>query len=286
MRAPTPIPVFLPACVLATFACTAYHQPSEEDKPIVAKAAPIVPVIEPRQLDRRADAPAGVTGIVRRETGEPLAGATVCAWNVDPNADDRTPRCTTTDPGGNYALLGLVPTHHEVHASAGDRQPVAHPELLAFRPGERREGIDLQLAPGGAPIHGVVRDVHGQAIAGAWVTNFSHEPDEQVRHRGAAAIQSAADGAFTLWLSPGSHNLTAHAPGFVSATLGDAAAPGRNTLELEPGSTLAGQVVEVSGTPVVGARVVVMDSSLPRRVGLAYTDADGHYAIGGLPAGR
>jgi protocatechuate 3,4-dioxygenase beta subunit len=272
----------------ASAACAPHHpqQSSVDQEEPPRPVAPLVPVPEPLHLDRRADAAASVAGTIVDQVGQPLTGAHVCAWNVDPNADDRTPRCTETDATGAYVLSGLTPTRHELHASAAERQPVGHPEPLSLRPGEHRAGVDLRLAPGGTPVRGVVRDARGQAIAGAWVSNFDHDRGEQAGPRGAAAIQTDAGGAFTLWLSPGSHGIVARARDFVSGGIPDATAPGRYSLALDRASTLSGRVVDMrTGAPVAGARVTVTAPDTQQRAGLAFTDADGRYRLEGLPPG-
>lgn len=279
--------LILPVLMAAVQGCTSHQPPAAEAEVQEAaqEAAPsFPPVPEPRQLDRRASAPASVTGTVRDHTGEPLAGAQVCAWNLDRHGDDGSPRCVETGAAGVYELSGLVPTLHEVHASASGRQPIGLPGALALAPGERRTGADLQLAAGGAPIRGIVRDTRGQPVAGAMVSNFDLEVSTRGRRGGAAATRTDPEGNFTLWLSEGPQDLIARADGFASATRPGLAAPGRYTLEMERGAALIGQALDLSGSPAVGARVVALANG-GQHAGLAFTDARGNFKITGLRPG-
>lgn len=277
----------------ATFAaaCAPHEQPAKADEvaaPAPEEAPPVkrvAPVPAPLQLDRRAAPPASVTGTVRDHAGAALAGAHVCAWNIDPHAEDRAPRCAVTDEAGAYELAGLAPVRHEIHASARERQPGRHADPVPLQPGERRTGVDLQLATGGVLVSGVVRSTRGGPLAGAWVTSFDDQPDPTERAiHAAATIESDADGRFELWLSPGRQHLTAHAQGFARARVLEITAPGRYTLARTPEAAVIGQVVDLRGAPVPGARVSAQ-STAQRRGGVAYTDADGRYRIAGLDAG-
>lgn len=274
------------APLLTLLACTPY-QPSprtEEQPEAPPQAAPVAPVPVPRQLDRRADPPASVAGTVRDPSGRPLAGAQVCAWNLDRNAGSPLPRCVAADASGAYEIAGLPPTRHEVHADAPELQP-AGSEPLALRPGERRTGVDLALAPGGARLHGRVVDDRGQPVTGATVTNLDHGGIRSGPRRGAAAAaRTDADGNFSLSLTPGVHALVVHAAGFVSA-VAEANAPSRQEIALESGSTVSGRVVDLVGAPVAGVRVAALDAGSLQRLGLAYTDADGRYTLTGLRSG-
>lgn len=277
----------VPLLVAAIQGCTPYQPPPAvvQAQEAAPEMAPVVaPVPEPLHLDLRASAPASLSGTVRDHTGQPFAGAQVCAWSIDRHGDDATPSCVTTDAAGVYTLSGLVPTRHEVHASAAEHQPSGLPEPLALQPGERRTGADLQLVAGGTPIHGVVRDTRGQPIEGASVSNFDGETSTRIRRGGAAATRTDPDGRFTLWLSPGPQSLIARADGFASTSRADATAPGRYSLELERGATLSGQVLDMKGAPVVGARVTALANGL-QQAGLAYTDAGGNFKIAGLRPG-
>lgn len=278
----------LTALSLALAACTSNQSRvvvDERPPPPQDEAPPprVAPVPEPTSLDPRAAAPAAITGVVRDLDGQPVADAQVCAWSLDPHVDDLAPRCAATDGTGAYTLADLTPRRHEVHASAPARQSVGAAARLALRPGEQRTGVDLRLAPGGVAITGVVRNTRGGALAGAWVTNF---PVQGERPGGAAATRTGDDGEFTLWVSPGPQRLLAHASGFARAMYDPAVAPGRQDFDLTPESALTGQVVDLRGRPIAGARVVATAHDSTAVAGRAYTDAAGRYRVGGLDPGR
>ncbi len=281
----------LGSALLASAACAPHESAQQKVEAAVAVEEPprvvhVAPVPIPVHLDRRAAASASVTGTVRDLSGEALAGAHVCAWNLDPHAADRIPRCAETDAGGAYELAGLVPSHHEVHASARERQPVGHPEALVLTPGERRDGVDLRVAPGGVLVEGVVRNTLGQPIAGAWVSNFDAAPQALIpRVGGAAATQTDNDGRYALWLSRGPQSLGAAAEGFVRRPAREVAAPGRYAFDLPAESSLIGRVLDEKGAVVAGARVSVTAAETSERASVAYTDSEGHYRITGLAPG-
>jgi protocatechuate 3,4-dioxygenase beta subunit len=291
MRSSTSFVSLLGSALLASASCAPHESAQQKAEAAVAEEPPprainfpSVPI--PVHLDRRAEPPASVTGTVRDLSDEPLAGAHVCAWNIDPQAADRAPRCVQTDASGAYELVGLVPSHHEVHASAREHQPVGHSESLVLGPEERRDGVDLRVAPGGVLVHGVVRDTRGRPIAGAWVTNFDAAPQARTpRIGGAAATQTDAEGRYALWLTRGPQSLAAYAEGFARRPAREAAAPGRYALDLPAESSLIGQVVDEKGAAVAGARVSALAAETSERAGVAYTDGEGRYRISGLNPG-
>lgn len=265
----------------------ARDEPGPPADPIAAR-----PSAPPRtRADPQLATPAGISGTVRGPGG-PLAGAHVCAWSLGPGGfAGATPRCTDAGPDGYYALDALPPLRHTVHASAAEHQPAGHPKDLSLKPGERRTGVDITLADGGARVRGRVRDISGGDIEGAWVSNYDTGPGRGVYfHGGAAATRSDPDGRFTLWLRPGLVGLFAQAEGY---TTGHASgnAPGQAfELVLTPESVLVGRVVRAdSDAPVAGARVSAIsdwsDGGMPS-VGVAYTDGDGRFRVPQLQPGR
>jgi hypothetical protein len=240
---------------------------------------------------------AGITGVVRDGGGAPLPGAHVCAFprgGLLALADVHTAACAEAEADGRYAIEALLPGRWLVHASAAEHQPAGWPgpggrSDLFLRPGETRTGVDLVLAPGGALLTGVVKDITGGVVEGAQVTNFEvsfhFEPPG-----GLAAARTDAAGAFSLWLRPGSTPVFAEAEGYASG-LSFAAAPGQGVqIVLTPEAVLVGRVVEAGGGgPVAGARVEVSADMSEGGYGLATattTGADGRFRLGRLMPGR
>lgn len=259
------------------------------DPPQAPATTPVPAGPRPR-VDPRLAAPAGITGTVRGPDGAALAGAHVCAWSVGRWLASTTPTCSDAGPDGFYALEDLPPLRLAIHASAAGHQPASHPDL-SLKPGERRVGVDLQLAGGGARVDGLVRDISGGEIDGAWVSNYDASPGAAAYFQGAAAAtRSDVAGRFTLWLRPGHVGLFAQADGYtVGSTRGDA--PGRAfEIVLTPESVLVGKVVRADTmAPVAGAQVTAIsdwsEGGAPS-VGVVYTDAAGHFRVPQLQPGR
>ena len=238
-------------------------------------------------LPQLVDLPvAGITGTVRGPGGAALGGARVCAWALTPSwltAEHAAPQCSDTGPDGSYALTNLPPLRHAIHASAPRHQPSRLGTDLSLQPGEHRDRVDLTLAPGGVRVTGVVQDLSGGVVEGAWVANGDG--------RGPATASARSDGAgrFTLWVSPGLVHLAGHADGYADASE-HGSAPGEGyILLLTPESVLPGRVV-MAGTraAVAGARVTVIGDigeAGPIGMGVALSDAAGEFRITRLQPG-
>ena len=229
---------------------------------------------------------AGITGTVRGAGGAALGGARVCAWALTPSwltAEHAAPQCSETGPDGFYALTGLPPRRHAIHASAPRHQPARLGADLSLRPGEHRDRVDLTLAPGGVRVTGVVQDLSGGVIEGAWVANGDG--------RGLATASARSDGAgrFTLWVSPGLVHLAGHAEGYADASEHGSAPGDGYILLLTPESVLLGRVVMVgTRAAVAGARVTVIGDigeAGPIGMGVALSDADGEFRLTRLQPG-
>ncbi len=216
-----------------------------------------------------------------------------------------------TDPSGSYQL---------------SRTPWASGLLRAGAPGFFTESRDVSsLAPNGAAgptfalpassaISGVVTDEEGHPLAGLEVkTRFERRrgdlsqvnPPLWERRSGGVAI-TRRDGRFRLGnLVPGiEYRMRVQADGF-SPYEKEVTAPSRRgrptsdlKLVLTPGVRAAGQALDPSNQPVVGARVTVepaqptdeierwqrlQDDPVERT---ASTDSSGRFEVAGLPEGR
>ncbi|HUQ01429.1 MAG TPA: carboxypeptidase regulatory-like domain-containing protein [Kofleriaceae bacterium] len=248
--------------------------------------------------DPRTKTRGSIAGTIRvKDGGGPLAGASVCsAWSAEgATADDtREPVCTKTDAAGAYKLTELVPGYHRVQAFAAHHVPAAWRDAerrrdgVRLKPGEQRTGVDLELAPGGVEIAGVVEDVSGGPVADAFVSVRSSSGGWW--SNGARAYtRSDAQGHFSLWTKQGEVAIYAEAEGYAAGNT-EAVAP-TTTVEvlLTPESVLAGVVVETgSKTPIEGAIVSVGDwrSGEEDSDSSARTDAQGHFRLTRLSPGR
>jgi membrane-associated protease RseP (regulator of RpoE activity) len=224
--------VIVVLCVAALLA-VAYRSCDRSDRAAPQVRAPVtaskVKRVDPAKL-------ASIAGTVIDETKRPIAGAFVCVVRDA----DRT--CARSSADGRYALAKVEPGTLVLVASAKPYRPATLEVVLGDA--ETKDGVTIELRPGGVEITGAVSDVNGGPIANARVRTQS------------ATTETAADGTFALWVAPGQMWISAEAEGYASQ--GDGVhAPGRIELVLFPAGTISGTVVDAAtGEPVAGARIV------------------------------
>lgn len=214
--------------------------------------------------------------------GQPVAGGRVCGL-VDSDelssVEQALPRCATTGADGRYAIVDLFRGDYTVRVSAAGYRGSYKPDFdrgdvpLTLAEGATLDGVDFELRGGVVEISGVVRDIGGGPVAGAWV-------DVSGRARASFLTQTGDDGRFSGWVVPGQISVSARAEGYTRGST-HGIAPGQ-TLEilLTPESVIAGIVVDVkSREPVPGTTVKAGDHS-------AITDDRGAFRIAGLDPGR
>lgn len=221
--------------------------------------------------------------------------------------------------GAEVRLLGalreaaLVPIADRFTSGADGRFTFAAPEGTVvearadgFLPG--REEVDFlarargavtirlqeaaHVLPAAAPIDGRVVGRDGAPIAGALVS-ASRELGFGVADATAAAVLTAADGAFTLAdLGPGWWRLTARAEGKVPAAARRVEPGARGVLlTLADGGRLRGCAADAAtGEPIVTLSIHLFDArsalGLIPRESRASIDPSGCWALGGLAPGR
>lgn len=207
------------------------------------------------EVELRTAASAPIAGVVVDAAGEPMPEAQVAvdpvfgggvgereAWQVRGH-----PRAIT-DAAGAFSFGGLPPGRYTVRAA----RPGAPPAALALHAG-------VDAAPGDAALRVVLPR---ETVVRGRVT---------VKDRGAPELFaisvdgtqptpfSTEDGAFEIVAPAGEHNLFVSGPAFVTAlervTVKDGAATDVGTIEVIPGRSISGRVVDSSGAPVEGARV-------------------------------
>ena len=242
---------------------------------------------------------ASIAGTVRDPAGQPIAAAQVCALPSNDalaGFDRVTPKCSRSEADGSYRIEGLWPVRTAVHASAATFLPsqwsLARERGLpqtevALVSGQSREGIDITLEPGGAPLRGVVKDISGGVIEGALVQASS---DEFSSLAALAIAATGEDGSFELWTKPGTIAVSAQVEGYASGSA-EATAPGEFVeLFLTPESVLVGQVVDATTREPVPNVMVVAGRSfgsfdLVDRETRARSDENGEFRIAGLEPG-
>ncbi|HEY5920549.1 MAG TPA: carboxypeptidase-like regulatory domain-containing protein, partial [Kofleriaceae bacterium] len=218
---------------------------------------------------------ASIAGMVIDETLAPIAGARVCADADSPTLEAeliREPRCTVTDARGAYVVRELYAANYAVAAMARPYRATHVPEF-ELADGEAKTGVDLQLRHKGAEVSGTVIDVTGGPIANALV-----------RKGADPAVETDAQGRFTLWARPGRIELSASADGYADGEdLGTA--PGTSEIVLTPESSISGIVVDASTRkPVPGVMVEAVAEH--DHVATDVTGEDGRFRISRLGAER
>ena len=220
------------------------------------------------------------TGVVVDPDGRGVEGATVCAgrWQSMTNLNHGAPACTTSGSEGRFRVDGVLREAHTLMAMAP-----------GYRPGRARAlagaSVRIVLESGGVAVRGVVLDVLGGPIAGAWVAE-----EQPLGPSLGATVMTDEQGAFELWTTRGSVVLAAGAEGYAT-TFHPAVAPADDLqLHIAPSSAITGIVVrQGSGAPVPGAHV--MAGFIPRpgtytNHGVTtVTDEQGRFAVEGLQPG-
>ncbi|MEM7156715.1 MAG: carboxypeptidase regulatory-like domain-containing protein [Myxococcota bacterium] len=252
--------------------------------------------LAPKAL-RRSDidpfkaAKAGIAGTVRDEAGQPIAGAQVCARVEDRDlagTDRRPPDCTVTRDDGTYRLGELLGAEHRLFASAKGYIPTRYEsrtgiqqtlstrvDLLA---GNTREGIDFVLKEGGVEVAGVVKDIAGGVVDGAYVSTGG----SWWRGVGGSFTRSDEEGRFSLWVAGPEVDVKAFADGYATGSR-EVAVPGTFVeLFLTPESVIEGKLVWAgTNKPVADAKV----SARQWRGASTYSDANGVFRLDGLNPG-
>ncbi|MCA8951445.1 MAG: sigma-70 family RNA polymerase sigma factor [Planctomycetes bacterium] len=212
-----------------------------------------------------------VAGRVVDEQAMPVAGAVIRTSGAFASA--------VTGADGTFELDAGVPgTGHEVTA----RKPGFQPARVIAEAGDR--AVELVLRPG---LRLVVRavDSAGEGIAGARV---SIVPDRMAAWQRMGTTQT--DGRFRLEdLAAKEFELVLEKKGYirVKVAVDPGAAVDELALEMRPGHTTRGRVVDPDGHPLAGASIYCQrptGSVLDRSVGgRDTTGVDGRFEIDGLP---
>lgn len=241
------------------------------------------------------DVGGAIAGRVTSSDGTPIAGADVCARTDDDElggAQIRVPHCVRTEHDGSYRLEGLWRVRWGVSAAARGFLTAAYaaddPDFRGIRldrEAEIRE-IDIVLEPGGVEIQGVVKDLGGGEIEGAFVSAASGRMRFS-RLRGWGAItRTDAEGAFSLWVEEGDVDVSAQAEGYTDGGDGGRAPGMFFTIVLTPESVLAGTVRDTEGNPVAGVKVDANGEDFFGDGASAISGEDGRYRIDRLGPGR
>ncbi len=243
----------------------------------------------------------GLTGRVFDPTGEPLPGALA---RVASNVFGMV-ATGMTDEGGRYHLE--EPGEGSISLSIRHVEYLeAEIEGIRFSKGERVIAPDIRLRPGGV-ISGRVVGPDGTPVKGAKARALEQGADIDfgalmMMGMGESDLpRTDAEGNFRVpGLSSGTYLLSITAAGYLPFTRKDVVVqvPETSTVEVEldPGLSLVGQVVDVAGQPLAGAKIAASPDEAPtgaenlqemmlrgnRSVG-AESGEDGTFVLVGLP---
>jgi RNA polymerase sigma factor (sigma-70 family) len=220
--------------------------------------------------------------VTDRDGGKPIAGADIelrapLAWSGKTGAD------------GVATLRGVGPTWAPLAVTAKGFAPAS---VLASTSGDPKAPDRIAVTLGkGAAFAGTVVDENGKPVGGARVTAaLVTEPFPVVDPR-RDGVLTDEDGAFTFpALASGTYRMSATDATHAAATSSPITLDGvtaRKGLELvmTAGGAVRGLVTDSTGKPVAAADVSVVSRGFvvwrPRRQ--SFTDADGRFAITGLP---
>ncbi|MFN0008646.1 MAG: sigma-70 family RNA polymerase sigma factor [Planctomycetota bacterium] len=258
---------------------------------------------ERREIELRLQEKLTVEGRVVGPDGGGVGGAEI--WVEGTRwISSRPHRTARTAPDGSFRV-GELGEDAEIGARARGFSASYQFEVAALPLGPNgSRQVVLELARGGAEIGGRVVDPAGNAVAGALVKIGERGGGIVDLPNGLRAsipdpvpVTSDADGRFTYAgdLQPGVHDVTVSARGWplwrghVEAVEG---AKGHVDVVLAEPAKIEGRVVDASGAPVAGARVV---AAVEHRGGWyfepfptprAKTDADGKFRLDWIAPGQ
>jgi protocatechuate 3,4-dioxygenase beta subunit len=226
-----------------------------------------------------------VAGRVVDGFGAGIAGATVHAETDESGRPgrrryDSRPAYAHSEEDGRFVLDGVPPGAVRLSAIATGFRP-ATSAAIELSPGERREGLRIELERGGS-VAGQVTGPDGQPL-----------PEAVVRAApnlvwGGVEDRTDGDGNYRLDGVPeGVLQVRADHPDFVSTVREVTAGTGelRLDLRLAAGHRVSGRVVDETGAPLAGAWVRLEDAPLSGMLRPVVTRADGGFAIDGVAPG-
>jgi Carboxypeptidase regulatory-like domain/Bacterial TSP3 repeat/Bacterial Ig-like domain (group 2) len=250
--------------------------PNSEGTPLTATATTQVFLEQTSNVDITFAPTGGVTGVVRRTTGEVGVNLSVQLHGKNPDGTDLA-RSVQTDTAGTYTFLDVpvvqvtIETVDTVASTAASAKVNISPDVILSQ--------DLTLVAGGT-VTGLITDQGNQPLPGAQVTIIGN------------------NGTFNTTTGPDGHYFLDHvAPGTVSVQVRDTNTgfAGRASgsidfagqtltlnIQLVPFGTVSGTVFRFNGaTAVAGAQVTLLGTN----GGTTVADALGHYQFDFVPLG-
>jgi hypothetical protein len=229
-----------------------------------------------------------VHGVVKSETGEPLADVGISVFPADYQGEQI--EYVRSDAEGRYRF-DFLPLDKPLQldcSAAADYQDPRHRFTLDSK---AKRGVDLDLVlrrrPDGGSVKGHVTDLSGKPIAGAKLTNPGRSSSL------ARTAMTDTEGRFALdnvFESGTGHQLIVKATGFapeqVTFQPAPRSAPAEITIKLAPGHRIRGRVQNSSGRPIAEAHVFYAHGNHFPDGGVggsATTDSEGRFSFDSLP---
>ncbi|HEU5162332.1 MAG TPA: carboxypeptidase regulatory-like domain-containing protein, partial [Thermoanaerobaculia bacterium] len=229
------------------------------------------------RLDLQFPRGTDVTGVVVRDSGEPVAGAAVSASTALQGA---TSKATTTDSNGNFRIEGLTPGRYTFFArTEGGSETLRDVDIATSGP------IRITMKTGGV-VSGRVSGLQASELSSATVNVSSPNgyASASVRNDGTFRVEGAPVGSVRVvaisGTGIGSRRQTA--PKAVDVTAG-----GETYVDLDfgTGNRVSGRVTR-GGSPVGGANVLFqLKAGSAGAGGSTRTNGQGEYSIEGLEDG-
>lgn len=230
-------------------------------------------------------ASAVVAGRVVDALGAGIAGATVQAETDEAGLPgrrryDSRPAYAQSGEDGGFVVEGVPPGAVRLAANAGGFRP-GRSTALELAPGERREGLRIELERGGS-LAGRVTGPDGQPLAEAMVNAASnlvwHDLGERTDGDGNYRIDGLPEGVLQV---------RAMHPDFLPAVREVTVGSGdlRLDLRLEAGHRVSGRVIDEAGAPLAGAWVRIGGSPMGGMIRPVSSRADGSFEIDGVAPG-
>lgn len=202
----------------------------------------------------------------------PPAGAALLIWPAEGSVSEG--RRARSGPDGGFELRGLPAG--ELWLTARGEGVSAGPLAVLVPLGADPDDVELSLSPDRPLLRGEVLGPEGAPIARAALRLDGPE--------GGVEATSGPGGVFAFPPAPaGEYRLRVEAAGFVGADEVLQCHPDGPPLlvELTPAARISGRVLTPAGRPLAGARV---EARWSRELATT-SDAEGRYALGGLPPG-
>jgi uncharacterized GH25 family protein/uncharacterized protein (DUF2141 family) len=249
------------------------------------KKTPEQPLGSLTELEFRLQPGGEVVGVVQTDSGEPVAGARVSASSV---GGGMTPAygLTQSDKDGRFQFENL-PLDIAVRISANKEEHVSAFQEVVIPAGQNQVNATILCNPrpyGGDCIVSVL-DEQGQPIANAQLTNPGNSTAD---NRLAITDEKGSALLANMYSSHAGIRVFVRAKGFItqeiSVARGTPENPSRETITMQRGKILRGQLLTPDDKPAPNVRVYYnRGESVWSLGGKVITDKEGKFEIDGLP---